>query len=117
MLGLVGAVMTSVAAGPPAELPALALGSEVLLVAERAFTLFAIWMTVVVIVIQAFRRQLPVEISSRGVRYAEAQRVRTKADGTDEALEEMDADIRWLRRTVTDLLAAAAAPKEGRRGG
>jgi hypothetical protein len=106
IVGLVGAVASSVAAGAPADLPGLALGSSVLLVAERAFALLAIWMTVVVIVLQAFRHQLPVEISGRGVRYAEAQSVRAIGHRTDDALQEMDADIRWLRRTVAGLLDA-----------
>jgi hypothetical protein len=59
---------------------------------------------------------LPVEIGGRGLRYAEVQSVRTMNHRTDEALQEIDADVRWLRKTVIDLLSAEA-PRETSKSG
>lgn len=107
VVGLVGAVITSVAAGvPTGSLPGVALGSEVLLLAERTVALFATWMLIAVVVIRALKDQLPVEISGRGVRYAEAESVQAKAAGTEHVLRGIHADIRWLRKMVAQLRKA-----------
>lgn len=98
---MVGAVIASVAAGvPTGSLPGVALGSEVLLVAERTVALFATWMLIAVVVIRALKDELPVEMSGRGVRYAEAGNVQAKAACTDEVLQGIEADMRWLRKMV-----------------
>jgi hypothetical protein len=105
MFGLSGAVLLSVLAGAPAaSLPGVALGSEALLLAERAMALFAIWMSAVVIVLRALRDQLPIEISSRGVRYAEAEDVVVKDASAEAVLRDVDGEMRWLRKAVLDLL-------------
>lgn len=107
VLGLVGAVVASVAAGVPAgSLPGVALGSEVLLLAERTAALFGTWMLIAVVVIRALKDQLPVEISGRGVRYADAENVQAKAAGTEDVLRDIDIDIRWLRKMVGQLRKA-----------
>jgi hypothetical protein len=117
ILGLVGALAASAASGVPSDLPALALGSATVLMAERTFALFAIWMAIVVVVSRAMSDQLPVEVGGRGLRYAEAQSVRSKTHRTDEALREMDSDIRWLRKAVADLLSADPAEERGAEDG
>jgi hypothetical protein len=101
VLGFVGAVIASVAAGVPADsLPGVALGSEVLLLAERTAALFATWMLIAVVVIRALKDELPVEMSGRGVRYAEVGNVQAKAACTDDVLRGIEADMRWLRKMV-----------------
>jgi hypothetical protein len=57
---------------PPAGPPAIAFGSETVLVVERTVALFAAWMLALVVLAESWRGQLPLEISSRGVRYADA---------------------------------------------
>lgn len=113
VLGLVGAVIASVAAGVPAgSLPGVALGSEVLLVAERTVALFATWMLISMVVIRALKDQLPVEISGRGVRYADAETVLVKNASAEEVLRDLDDEMRWLRKVVRELLDAT--PTENR---
>ena len=105
MVGLLGAVLLSVFAGSPAgPMPGVALGSEALLLAERAMALFGIWMSAVVIVLRALRDQLPIEISSRGVRYAEAEDVVVKDASAEAVLRDVDGEMRWLRNVIRELL-------------
>jgi hypothetical protein len=107
VLGLVGALTASVAAGVPAgSLPGVALGSEVLLLAERTVALFGAWMLITMVVIRALKDQLPVEISGRGVRYADAENVQAKAAVTEDVLRDIDTDIRWLLKMVGQLRKA-----------
>ena len=114
--GLCGAVLLSVLAGSPAaSLPGVALGSEALLLAERAMALFAIWMSVVVVVLRALRDELPIEISGRGVRYAEADDVVVKDASAEAVLRDVDGEMRWLRKVIRELLDAT--PTENGGGG
>jgi hypothetical protein len=115
VLGLVGAVLLSVLSGSPANsMPGVALGSVALLVAERTVALFAVWMLVVVVVLRAFRDQLPIEVSGRGVRYAEAETVVVKNASAEEALRDLDIEMRWLRKVVMELLKDRDGRTNGR---
>ena len=110
VFGLTGATALSVVAGSPAgPMPGVALGSLALLMAERTVALFAIWLLIVVVVIRAFRDQLPVEISGRGVRYADVEDVQAKAACTEDVLRGIDVDMRWLRKMVVQLREAEDA--------
>jgi hypothetical protein len=67
----VGAVLVSVLDGTPAQLPGVALGSTVLLHAERALALFAVVIAALSVVLQAAprtaaRRVLDVGSALRG---------------------------------------------------
>jgi hypothetical protein len=115
ILGLIGAVVLSAVSGHPAELPGIALGSDALLLAERTVALFAIWMLIAVVLIRAFNNQIPVEISGRGVRYAETREVLEKNASAEDVLRDVDVEIRWLRTTVLRLLKAQAE-REGEGG-
>jgi hypothetical protein len=108
IFGLLGAMALSVVSGAPADQPGIALGSSPLLLAERTVALFAIWMAIAVVLIRAFKNQIPVEISGRGVRYAEAEDVRAKGAFTDEALHDVNVEMRWLREAVVELRNAAS---------
>jgi len=96
-------------------MPGVALGSVALLIAERAAALFAIWMLVVVVVIRACRGHLPVEISGRGVRYAEAESAQETTASVRAALRVVDDEMRWLRRMVVELRNAEDARRERER--
>jgi hypothetical protein len=63
------AVSASLGEGTPHALPGVALGSPVLLHAERALALVAIVIAAVSVLAQAARGRLPVELSTSGLRY------------------------------------------------
>jgi hypothetical protein len=107
LMGLVGAMVLSASAGT-SNVPGVALGSVVLLVAERTAVLFGIWMAMVVMVVRTFRNQLPIEISGRGIRYAESDEVQGKVLSTGEALGDLDAEMAWIREAILDLQEADA---------
>ncbi len=114
ILGLFGAGILSGVSGASADLPGIALGSTALLFAERTVALFAIWMAIVVVVIRAFKNQIPVEISGRGVRYAEAGDVEAKSTSMEGVLDDVDVEMRWLRNAVLELQNAAPhTPRKG----
>jgi hypothetical protein len=66
---LIACVLVGILAGRPAKLPAVALDSALLLYLERAVALFAGGLLLVVVVVEAWRGNLPTEISGRGVKY------------------------------------------------
>jgi hypothetical protein len=66
---LVASTIVTMLEGPSAQIPALALGSVVLLHAERVLALVAISVAVLTIVVRAGSGRLPVELSTSGLRY------------------------------------------------
>src|SRR4051812_31346828 len=68
--GAVAALAVTWATGTPAQLPDIALGSNVLFHLERLTALLAACVTVLAIVTRAWSGQLPSEMSTHGVRYA-----------------------------------------------
>ena len=77
-------LLVSVVEGAPAHLPGVALGSPILLHAERALALLAVTVAATSIVVLRARGRLPVELSTSGLRYeAEA------ADSTAAAMAEL----------------------------
>lgn len=104
MLGMVaiavavGATLVSVLEGTPLRLPGVALGSTVLLHAERALALFAVLIAASSVVLQAARGRLPIEFSTSGLRYeAEA------ADDAAAAVAELQAQFDDLEATTAAL--------------
>jgi hypothetical protein len=88
LIGVIAAAITalvvSIVEGRPARLPGVALGSPILLHAERALALLAVTAAAASIVVQAARGRLPIELSTSGLRYeAEA------ADNTAAAMAEL----------------------------
>ena len=67
MLGI--SAFISICTGRPSDMPSIALGSSFLLYVERTVALFAGCLLLVVILVEAWRGNLPVEISGRGVKY------------------------------------------------
>lgn len=62
-------IFISICAGVPTNIPSVALGSSFLLYVERAIALFAGSLLIVVILVEAWRGNLPVEMSGRGLKY------------------------------------------------
>lgn len=58
----------------PRRLPAVALGSELLLYAERGFALFLVLLFVMVVVTRGWKGELPIALSQRGAEWADATR-------------------------------------------
>jgi hypothetical protein len=66
------AVVLGIALPNPHSLPGPALGSQELLWVERAILFFYGFLLLFVPVLRAFEGVLPIELSTRGARYAEA---------------------------------------------
>ena len=79
----------SVIEGTPRHLPGVALGSAVLLHAERALALLAVTVAAVSILLQAARGRLPIELSTSGLRY-EAEAADDAAVAVGELQDQFD---------------------------
>jgi uncharacterized membrane protein len=102
IVGLAGAVLASAVAGAPSDqLPGVALGSELLLLVERTLAFFAAWMIVVIVIGQALKGRLPTEISSQGVRYAEAESVQVTTAEVQKALRRLGRETRGLHGAIS----------------
>lgn len=85
---------------PAGRLPGVALGSETILVAERITALFAAWLLVVVVTTRALVGDLPIEVSGRGVRYADARASQDATSGSNDAFRELEDEMNVLRSVV-----------------
>jgi hypothetical protein len=81
------ALGASLVTGVPEQLPGVALGSPVVLHAERALAIFAASLLVLVVLVRAFQGMLPTELSGRGVKYAQREATEEIRDTTAAALE------------------------------
>jgi hypothetical protein len=88
----------------PGQLPGVALGSPVLLHAERVLALFAVVVALLSIGAQAARGRLPVELSTSGLRY-EAE-VADRAAGAVAELQEQYDDLLAVVDALADRLDA-----------
>jgi len=109
-LAVLGAVVACVAVtlieGGPRHLPGVALGSPVLLHAERALAMLAALVAMLSIGLQAARGRLPIELSTSGLRYeAEA------ADRAAAAVAELQAQYDDLLAVVDALADRLDAPQ------
>jgi uncharacterized membrane protein len=69
-VGMIAAAVITATAATPSLLPAIALSSTMLFHLERGAACFAVYVFVLVILIRAWRGELPSEMSSQGVKYA-----------------------------------------------
>jgi hypothetical protein len=84
--------------GTPGRVPGIALGSRVLLHAERAIALFAVAIATLTVLAQASRGRLPTDLSTSGLRYeAEA------ADDAAAAVSRLQEQLDDLSETVAVL--------------
>ena len=100
LAGPVAVTITTVSLieGTPHQLPGVALGSPVLLHAQRALALLAVTAAALTILVQATRGRLPIELTTRGLRYeAEA------ADDAAAAAADLQEQVDDLGRLVVEL--------------
>ena len=103
---VVAAIGVSAIEGAPRALPGVALGSAVMLHAERSLAFVVIAIALLSVLVRAARGDLPVELSSSGLRYeAEA------ADATADAVDELQNQFDELVATVESIAARLDAPR------
>jgi hypothetical protein len=85
------------------SLPGVALGSQALLVVERTIAFFAAWLMVLAVSAQALAGRLPVEVSGRGVRYADAPTTENMARAMDTAIARIEAEMADYRQEQNEL--------------
>lgn len=92
VLALAGSIVVTLAEGTPNHLPGVALGSSVLLHIERGAAMFLGFVAGAVILIRSARGDLPTELGTRGLRYAEdaGAAVRYATEKVDALSREMD---------------------------
>jgi hypothetical protein len=106
---VVGGLVMSMIAGifliesPTGGLPGVALGSEAILVIERIATLFAAWLLALVVVVRTLTGELPIEISGRGLRYADAVTAQDGLVDSETVFERVDEEIRALQGAIAAL--------------
>jgi hypothetical protein len=84
------------------------------LVVERTVALFVAWMLALVVLAESCRGQLPLEISGRGVRYAEAAATHASADVASTALADIQAQLEEQDRSIADLQECYEGHRESR---
>ncbi len=113
------ALAASLVGGTPGSLPGVALGSLLLLHAERTAAFFAALLLALVVLVRAFQGRLPSELSGRGVKYAEREGTEEIRDTTATALEGLEVAHRELEARVEVLEEGTPeddevhAPQEG----
>jgi hypothetical protein len=103
---LVACVAITLIEGRPRQLPGVALGSPVLLHAERALALTSVVVAMLSIGAQAARGRLPIEMSTSGLRY-EAE----TADRAAAAVAELQEQYDDLLAVVDELADRLDAPQ------
>jgi hypothetical protein len=94
---LLACVVVSLIEGRPRHPPGVALGSSVLLHAERRLALLAVTVAALSMVVHAARGQLPIELSTSGLRY--------EADAAEDAA----VAVAQLQEQFDDLVAIVDA--------
>ena len=92
-IAALAAVALGIALPVPDELPSLALGRREVLWLERTLVLFYGFLLLFVPVLRSLEGILPIELSARGARYAEAsdaalEELKARIDETDEILDD-----------------------------
>lgn len=102
-LAVSGLVNVWIEAPEEGALPGVALGSQTLLVVERGAAFFAVWLAVLVISVQALKGRLPIEISGRGVRYADLDVSQDELLDSRRAIRDLDRQVEILANAVVDV--------------
>lgn len=109
---MTAAVYLATHAAVPQRLPGVALGSEELLIAERAASMFAILFVVALVLVRAVQGELPQELSGRGVKYARSDAVDELRDRLDAQFEAYDNSLEELEEAQAQLHGRMAALEE-----
>ena len=88
--------------------PSVALGSELVLAVQRVIFLFAAWLLIVVVLVRASQGLLPVEVSGRGVRYADTAETQFGLAETATLIRRLNKKIDQMDRLASDVAASAA---------
>lgn len=102
-----GALAASLIEGVPPRLPGIALGSMVLLHAERTLAALAIVVAVATLLVRAAQGRLPVEVSTTGLRY-EA----TASERFAEAFQHLEGQVAKLELELGKLGDSLDAPPD-----
>jgi hypothetical protein len=81
----------------------IALGSEALLAVERTAAFFVAWMLALMILAESCRGRLPLEISGRGVRYADVPTSQANVQEARDQIERLKHEIAVQRGEIADL--------------
>ncbi len=95
---------------PTGDLPEIALGSATILAVERIAVLFAAWLLALVVIARALVGELPIEISGRGLRYADAATAQAGLADSERAFDRVDEEIRELQEAIVALEAGESPP-------
>lgn len=99
--GLTGSIAAAATMGtPPGGPPGVALGSPMILAVERLALLFATRLAALVILAQAWQGRLPIEVSGRGVRYADPATLQVSTAATEETLRRLEREFEMARREL-----------------
>jgi hypothetical protein len=109
ILLLVAAVVITLVEETPDRLPAVALGSAVLLHVLRAGALFAIGFVVATVIARAGAGRLPTQLSTSGIGY-DAEETRVTTTALAELQEQVDDQQVALDRLAAQLDAPEAKP-------
>lgn len=85
---------------PGLDASSMALGSNLILAVQRVIFLFAAWLLIVVILVMASQGRLPVEISGRGLRYADTVETQSGLTETAELLRRLNEQVDVLDRRL-----------------
>jgi len=96
ILLLVAALVVSLIEGAPQRLPCVALGSDVLLHAERTAATFAIVVAVASVLREAARGRLPTQLTTGGLAYEEEIAAAEAADRLQVQLDELRGQVQSL---------------------
>lgn len=101
-----GGFVASIVAGvfliemPDDDFPGVALGSKSILVIERIAMLFVGWLLTLVVITRALTGELPIEISGRGLRYADVATAQRGLLDSEGAFERVDRELEQLREAM-----------------
>lgn len=102
-MGLAACAAVNLWLDVPDPLPGVALGAAPVLVVERTAVLFLAWVLVLLILVESFNGRLPLEISGRGVRYADAETTGEAARTTDVGIARLELELAGYRREQQDI--------------
>jgi hypothetical protein len=102
-------VVVTLVEGTPKRLPAVALGSTVLLHALRAGALFAIAFVVATVIARAAAGRLPTQLSTSGIGY-DAEETRATTTALAQLQEQVDDQQAALDRLAEQLDALGSKP-------
>jgi hypothetical protein len=97
---------------PTGDLAGIALGSATILAVERIAMLFAAWLLALVVIARALTGELPIEISGRGLRYADAATAQAGLGESERAFDRVDEEIRELQAAIVALEAGKVSAQD-----